>query len=109
MLLYLKVGSVRDMNVMIFLVCAMECMCAQTRPQFILSSERVLGGMESEPMIPPREKSPLHCPGPHITTEPLQWSDTHKVTKQNLQNQENVSVEPRVKRGNKLLHCLLQV
>ena len=26
-------------------------MCAQTRPQFILSSERVLGGMESELMI----------------------------------------------------------
>ena len=32
------------MNVRIFLVCAMKCMCAQTRPRFILSSERVLGG-----------------------------------------------------------------
>ena len=31
----------------------------QTRPQFILSSERVLGGMESETMLTPREKSPL--------------------------------------------------
>ena len=28
------------MNVRIFWVCAMECMCAQTRPLFILSSER---------------------------------------------------------------------
>ena len=34
-------------------------MCAQTRPQFILSSERVFGGMEFEPMLTPREKSPL--------------------------------------------------
>ena len=31
------------MTVRIFLLCAMECMCAQTTPQFILSSERVLG------------------------------------------------------------------
>ena len=37
----------------------MKCMCAQTRPRFILSSERVLGGMEFEPMLTPREKSPL--------------------------------------------------
>ena len=37
----------------------MKCMCAQTRPQFILSSERVLGGMEFEPMLSPREKSSL--------------------------------------------------
>ena len=34
-------------------------MCAQTRPRFILSSERVLGGMEFEPMLTAREKSPL--------------------------------------------------
>ena len=34
-------------------------MCAQTRPRFILSSERVLGGMEFEPMLTPREKSRL--------------------------------------------------
>ena len=33
--------------------------CAQTRPWFILSSERVFGGMEFEPMLTPREKSPL--------------------------------------------------
>ena len=47
------------MNVRIFWVHAMKCMCAQTRPRFILSSERVLGGMEFEPMLTPREKSPL--------------------------------------------------
>ena len=37
----------------------MKCMYAQTRPRFILSSEKVLGGMEFEPMLTPREKSPL--------------------------------------------------
>ena len=47
------------MNVRIFSVRAMECMWAQTRPRYILSSERVLRGMESELMLTPREKSPL--------------------------------------------------
>ena len=47
------------MNVRIFWVRAMKYMCAQTRPRFILSTERVLGGMEFEPMLTPREKSPL--------------------------------------------------
>ena len=47
------------MNVRIFWVRAMKCMCAQTRPRFILSSERVFGGMEFEPMFTPREKSPV--------------------------------------------------
>ena len=37
----------------------MKCMCAQTRPRFTLSSKRVLGGMEFEPMLTPWEKSPL--------------------------------------------------
>ena len=37
----------------------MKCMYAQTRPRFILSSEGVLGGIEFEPMLTPREKSPL--------------------------------------------------
>ena len=32
------------MNVRIFWVCAMKCMCAQTRPRFILSFERVFWG-----------------------------------------------------------------
>ena len=31
-----------DMNVRIFWVNAMECICAQTRPRFLLSSKRVL-------------------------------------------------------------------
>ena len=47
------------MNVRIFWVCVMKYVCAQTRPRFILSSERVLGEMEFEPMLTPREKSPL--------------------------------------------------
>ena len=47
------------MNVRIFWVRAMKCMCAQTRPRFILSSEGVFGGMEFEPMLTPRGKSPL--------------------------------------------------
>ena len=42
----------------------MKCMCAQTRPRFILSSERVFGGMEFEPMLNPREKSPLRKMSP---------------------------------------------
>ena len=37
----------------------MECVCAQTRPRLILSSERVVGEMESEPMLNPRKKSLL--------------------------------------------------
>ena len=47
------------MNIRIFWVRVMKCMCAQTRPWFILSSKRVFGGMEFEPMLTPREKSPL--------------------------------------------------
>ena len=42
-----------------FGVRAMKCMCARTRPRFILSSERVFWGMEFEHMLTPREKSPL--------------------------------------------------
>ena len=37
----------------------MHVLYAQTRPRFILSSEGVFGGMEFEPMLTPREKSPL--------------------------------------------------
>ena len=77
----------------IFWVCAMECMCAQTRPRFILSSDRVLGGMESEPMLSWREKSPLpkhspqrkeptalHQAGQRAqhTTSDLFWPPNHK-------------------------------
>ena len=37
----------------------MECMCAKTRSRFILSSEKSFWGVESGPMLTPREKSPL--------------------------------------------------
>ena len=37
----------------------MECMCAQTRLRFILSSEGVFLEMESEPMLTSSVKSPL--------------------------------------------------
>ena len=47
------------MNVRIFLVRAIKCMCAQTRPRFILSSERVFGRVEFEPMLTSRE-NPLY-------------------------------------------------
>ena len=55
----------------------MECMCAQTRPQFILSSKS-LGGMESETMLTPREKSPLpeawtHSAASHRTVSPAHY------------------------------------
>ena len=58
------------MNVRAFWVRAMECMCAQARRRFILSSERVLGGMELEPMLTPREKSPLPEKSLQRRTEP---------------------------------------
>ena len=47
------------MNVRILWVRAMKCLCAQTRPRFILSSERVFREVEFEPMLTPRAKSPL--------------------------------------------------
>ena len=36
-----------------------KCMCAQTRPRFLLSSDSFMG-MDSEPMLTPREKKNLH-------------------------------------------------
>ena len=50
----------------------MKCMYAQTRPRFILSSEGVFGGMEFEPMLTPREKSPL----PKMSPEEDRTCDT---------------------------------
>ena len=35
-------SPVQDMNARIFWVCAMEYMCAQNRPRFIVSSERIV-------------------------------------------------------------------
>ena len=64
------------MNVRIFWVRAMKCMCAQTKPRFILSSERVLGGMEFEPMLTPREKIPSTGKFPQRRIEPATlWTD----------------------------------
>ena len=60
------------MNVRIFWVRAMKCMYAQTTPRFILSSEGVLGGMEFEPILTPREKSPL----PKMSPEEDRTRDT---------------------------------
>ena len=48
----------------------MKCMYAQTRPRFILSSKGVLGGMEFEPMLTPREKSPLPKKSPEEGSNP---------------------------------------
>ena len=67
------------MNVRIFWVRAMKCMCAQTRPRFILSSKRVFWGMEFEPMLTPREKSPLPENFPRGGSNPQrcgQWAQT---------------------------------
>ena len=50
----------------------MKCMCAQTRPRFILSSEGVFVGIEFEPMLTPREKSPL----PKMSPEEDRTRDT---------------------------------
>ena len=47
-------------------------MYAQTRPQFILSSEGVFGGKEFELMLTPREKSPL----PKMSPEEDRTRDT---------------------------------
>ena len=58
------------MNVRIFWVRAMKCMCAQTRPQSILSSERVFWGMEFEAMLTPREKIPCTGKFPQRRIEP---------------------------------------
>ena len=49
-------SPILDMNVRIFWVYVMECMCAQTSPHSYLKEFK---GMESEPMLTPREKSPL--------------------------------------------------
>ena len=57
----------------------MKCMYAQTRPRFILSSEGVLGGMEFESMLTPREKSPLPkmSPEEHRTRDAVDSEPKH--------------------------------
>ena len=66
----------------------MKCMYAQTRPRFILSSEGVLGGMEFEPMLTPREKSPLPKMSPEedrtrdaVDSEPKHYQLSYSVPK----------------------------
>ena len=59
----------------------MKCMCAQTRPRFILSPERVFGGMEFEPMLTPREKSPLPENFPRGGSKPARlWTASPSTT-----------------------------
>ena len=47
------------MNVCIFWACVMECMCAQIRPRFILSSERVVWEWSPNPCYS-QGKNPLY-------------------------------------------------
>ena len=59
----------------------MKCVCTQTRPRFILSSERVLGGMEFEPMLTPREKSLSTGKFPQRRIEPATlWTASPSTT-----------------------------
>ena len=59
----------------------MKCMCAQTRPRFILSSERVFGGMEFEPMLTPKGKIPSTGKFPQRRTEPaMLWTASPNTT-----------------------------
>ena len=64
------------MNVRIFLVCAMECLCAHTKPRFIISSG--FQGMECEPMLTARKKS--SPPEPQRRVEP--WHCIIRTTSQ---------------------------
>ena len=59
----------------------MKCMCTQTRPRFILSSERVLGGMEFEPMLNPKGKIPSTGKFPQRRIEPATlWTASPNTT-----------------------------
>ena len=51
----------------------------RTRSRFMLSSERVLGGMESEPMLSPREKYPLPVNFPQRRIEPSIYLSIYPV------------------------------
>ena len=111
----------------------MKCMCAQTRPRFILSSERVFGGMEFETMLTPREKSPLpenfprggsnprRC-GQRAQTLPTSYSGPHHDYNddddvaaavkpvspshyQNLHNQRKTKENSKNKTKKSLCHC----
>ena len=57
-------------------------MCAQTRPRFIYSHPKeFLGLMEFEPMLTPREKSPLPENVPERRIEPARlWTASPSTT-----------------------------
>ena len=79
------------MNVRIFWVRAMECMCAQTRPRFILSSEKVFWGMEFGAMLTPRKKIPVIGKFPQRRIEPATlWTASPNTTNELFQPQRDV-------------------
>ena len=58
----------------------MECMCAQTRPWFILSSERVLGEWSQNP-CQPQGQNPLYQKiSPHRKIEPMTLHQAQHTT-----------------------------
>ena len=97
------------MNVRIFWVRAMKCMCAQTRPRFILSSERVLGGIEYEPMLTPREKSPLpeNFPRGGSNVKHLTWPTTCTVPTDHWQGVGLQCRTPGIRSRVEFLLCLI--
>ena len=80
------------MNVRIFWVHAMECMCAQTRPRFINSSERVIGkGVRSH--VNSKGKIPSFAEFPILFYDrkkpPKNKNKTNKKQQQNKQQNNN--------------------
>ena len=82
----------------------MKCMCGQTRPRFILSSERVLGGMDSEPMLTPREKSPKNFSSEEDRTQEAAASTTHTTNElfRNLGHNPCLTVNRKYRSGEEL-------
>ena len=69
------------MNVRIFWVRAMECMCAQTRPRFILSSERVFWGNGVWTHVNSKRKIPSTGKFPQKRIEPATlWTASPNTT-----------------------------
>ena len=68
------------MNVGIFWVRAMKCMCAQSRPRFILSSERVFGEWSLNPCLL-QGKNPSSGKFPQRRIEPATlWTGSPNTT-----------------------------
>ena len=69
------------MNVRIFWAHAMKCMCAQTRPRFILSSEGVLGGNGVGTHVNSKGKIPSTGKCPQRRIEPVTlWTVSPSTT-----------------------------